>query len=71
MPSAICNTCGSLVHYRQGHIKKQACGCGSSALVAVKGTLNPGTLAWEYTDRHGMVRKTEPVFHETQTPIIY
>lgn len=60
MPSAICNACGSLVHYRQGHIKKQQCKCGSKDLKAVAGTYDPSGDSWVYTDRKGYVVKNVP-----------
>ena len=67
MPSAICNTCCSLVHWPYpGQIKKQTCSCGSKDLHAVKGELVGDS--WQYSDRHGTVRKTEPVFHDERQP---
>lgn len=60
MPSAICNTCGNLVHYRQGHLKKQACQCGSKDLKAVAGTLDENGDSWVYTDRKGYVVASVP-----------
>jgi hypothetical protein len=63
MPSAICNTCLSLVHWPYGqHQKKQQCNCGSKRLTAVKGELKGDN--WVYSDKHGTVRKTEPLFHD-------
>lgn len=70
MPSAICNTCGSLVHWPYGkHQKKQKCSCGSQDITQVKGSLNATTMNWDYKDRHGTVRKTEPVFHGAHKPL--
>jgi hypothetical protein len=68
MSSAICNTCGSLVHWphSKGYMKKQSCACGSKDLQAVKGELVGDS--WQYSDRHGIIRKTEPVFHGAHRP---
>jgi hypothetical protein len=65
MPSAICNTCSSLVHYRHGHLKKQKCFCGSSDLKAVAGTYDQEGDSWVYTDRKGFIVKNVP--RNTQT----
>jgi hypothetical protein len=59
MPSAICNTCGSLVHYRL-HLKKQQCACGSKSLKAVKGIYNDVADSWVYQDRKGAIVKNVP-----------
>jgi hypothetical protein len=48
-------------------MKKQSCACGSKSLQAVKGELVGNS--WQYSDRHGTVRKTEPVFHDAHKPL--
>ena len=69
MPHAICNTCGSLVHWPYGqHQKKQQCNCGSKELTAVKGKLKGDV--WVYADRQGVIRKTEQVFHGKASQIV-
>lgn len=51
MPTAICNTCNELVHYRKGFLKNQVCECGSKDLTAVSGRLNENATGWNYYDR--------------------
>lgn len=65
MPSAICNTCGSLVHYHQGLIKKQASSCGSKDMKSVAGTYDPQGDSWVYTDRKGYIVKNVPRLTQT------
>jgi hypothetical protein len=69
MPHAICNTCGSLVHWpvSKGPMKKQSCACGGKDLQGMKGQMVGDE--WQYTDKKGKVKKTEPVFHDERKPI--
>ncbi|GEM_PF-4140298 len=51
MPTAICNTCNSLVHYHGKFIKLQKCSCGSHDLTSVHGRLTNDDNGWDYYDR--------------------
>jgi hypothetical protein len=68
MPSAICNTCGSIVGWKpgKGGLKKEVCRCGSNNLKAVAGRWNADFTGFEYYDRHGKMVKIVPRITENQ-----
>jgi hypothetical protein len=50
-------------------MKKQSCACGGKDLQAVKGELIGDS--WQYSDRHGTIRKVEEVFHDARKSKIF
>lgn len=61
MPTAKCNNCQNLVHWRHkggGSFNAQKCQCGSKDLTAVSGHLEGNE--WVYRDRKGNVVKIVP-----------
>jgi hypothetical protein len=67
MASALCNTCGSLVHWlhQPGKHQKRVCECGSADLTRVYSKMSADGTKWIFRDASGMVRAEREMGRKT------